>query len=51
MRLQDGGYVVAQKGYRVGAPAGWTRIDSEADVALRRARPAAGLMAHATLRG
>ena len=31
--------------------AGWTRIDSEADVALRRAQPAAGLMAHASCEG
>ena len=51
VRLQDGSYVVAQKGYRVGAPDGWTRIDSEADVALRRADAAAGLMAHATCEG
>lgn len=51
VRLQEGGYVVAQKGYRVGAMAGWTRIDSEADVALRRAQPAAGLMAHASCEG
>jgi hypothetical protein len=35
----------------VGAPDGWTRIDTEADVALRRAAPAAGLMAHATCDG
>ena len=51
VRLQDGGYVVAQKGYRVGAPEGWTRIEGEADLALRRADPAAGLMAHATCEG
>ena len=35
----------------MGALAGWTRIDSEADVALRRPAPAAGLMAHATCEG
>jgi hypothetical protein len=35
----------------VGAPTGWTRIDSEADLALRRAEPPAGLMAHATCEG
>jgi hypothetical protein len=51
VRLQDGGYVVARKGYRVGAPAGWTRIETEADVALRRGDPAGGLMAHATCEG
>ena len=51
VRLQDGGYVVARKGYRVGAPEGWTRIEGEADLALRRADPAAGLMAHATCEG
>jgi hypothetical protein len=51
VRLQDGSYVVARKGYRVGAPDGWTRIDSEADLALRREGAAAGLMAHATCEG
>jgi hypothetical protein len=51
VRLQDGSYVVARKGYRVGAPEGWTQIESEADLALRRADAAAGLMAHATCEG
>ena len=51
MRLQEGSYVVAGKGYRVGAPGGWTRIESEADLALRRADLSAGLMAHATCEG
>jgi hypothetical protein len=51
VRLEEGGYVVARKGYRVGAPAGWTRIEGEADLAFRRADPAAGLMAHATCEG
>ena len=51
VRLQNGSYVVAQKGYRVGAPDGWTRIESEADLALRRADLPAGLMAHATCEG
>lgn len=51
VRLQDGTYEVPRKGYRVGAPDGWTRIDSEADLALRRADAAAGLMAHATCEG
>ena len=37
VRLQDGSYVVARKGYRVGALDGWTRIEGEADLALRRA--------------
>jgi hypothetical protein len=51
VRLQDGSYVVLAKGYRVGAPDGWTRIESEADLALRRADLSAGLMAHATCEG
>jgi hypothetical protein len=51
VHLQDGSYVVSRKGYRVGAPEGWTRIDSEADVALRRTAPPGGLMAHATCEG
>jgi hypothetical protein len=51
VRLQDGRYVVPDKGYRVGVPAGWTRVESEADVALRRADISAGLMAHATCQG
>jgi hypothetical protein len=51
VRLQEGRYVVAEKGYRVGAPDGWSRIASEADLALRRTEPPAGLMAHATCDG
>ena len=51
VRLDGGSYVVSQKGYRVGAPAGWTQIESDADVALRRAETSAGLMAHATCEG
>jgi hypothetical protein len=51
VRLEDGTYLVAQKGYRVGAPAGWARIPSDADLALRRADLGAGLMAHATCAG
>jgi hypothetical protein len=51
VRLEDGSYVVTQKGYRVGVPAGWTRIESEADLAFRRADLPAGLMAHATCEG
>jgi hypothetical protein len=51
VRLPDGSYVVPGKGYRVGAPDGWSRIESEADLALRRADPPAGLMAHATCEG
>jgi hypothetical protein len=51
VRLQDGSYLVSRKGYRVGAPDGWTRIETEADVALRRGEPAGGLMAHATCEG
>src|SRR5262245_43850380 len=51
VRLQEGRYDVTDKGYRVGAPDGWSRIASEADLALRRAEPPAGLMAHATCDG
>lgn len=51
VRLQEGSYVVSRKGYRVGAPAGWSRIESDADLALRRADAPAGLMAHATCQG
>ena len=47
VRLEDGRYVVARKGYRVGVPVGWTRIESEADLALRREDRSAGLMAQA----
>lgn len=43
--------MVSEKGYRVEAPAGWTRIESEADLAFQRADLAAGLMAHATCEG
>jgi hypothetical protein len=51
VRLEDGTYVVRRKGYRVGAPPGWTRVASEADLALRRSDLGAGLMAHATCEG
>jgi hypothetical protein len=51
VRLADGSYLVSDKGYRVQAPAGWTRIESEADLAFRRADLAAALMAHATCEG
>ena len=51
VRLQDGSYEIARKGYRVGAPDGWTRIENEADLALRRTAGSAGLMAHATCEG
>jgi hypothetical protein len=51
VRLQEDRYVIPGKGYRVGAPAGWTRIESEADLTLRRANLSAGLMAHATCEG
>jgi len=50
-RLERGTYVVRGKGYRVGAPPGWTRLESAADVALGRTEPGAGLMAHATCEG
>jgi hypothetical protein len=51
VRVQNGSYVVSEKGYRVAAPEGWTRIESEADVALRRVDRPTGLMAHATCEG
>jgi hypothetical protein len=51
VQRHEGSYVISRKGYRVGAPDGWTRIDGEADLALRRADPPAGLMAHATCDG
>lgn len=51
VRLEDGTYVVRRNGYRVGAPAGWTRVASEADLALRRSDLGAGLLAHATCEG
>jgi hypothetical protein len=51
VRVENGAYVVRRKGYRVGAPAGWTRLETAADVALAREAPSAGLMAHATCEG
>ena len=48
VRLEEGSYVVREKGYRVGAPTGWMPVKSDADLVLRRAEPGAGLMAHAT---
>jgi hypothetical protein len=51
VRLEEGSYVVREKGYRVGAPAGWTPVRSDADLVLRRAEAGAGLMAHATCDG
>lgn len=48
VRLEAGRYVVSAKGYRVGAPAGWTRVESSADVALKRTAPGGGLMAQAS---
>jgi hypothetical protein len=51
VRLEEGSYVVREKGYRVGAPAGWTPVKSDADLVLRRATPGVGLMAHATCDG
>lgn len=50
-RLDAGAYVVRTKGYRVTAPAGWERIDSEADLALRHPGLGAGLMAHGSCEG
>ena len=48
-RLTSGGPIaVADKGYRVVAPAGWEAVESEADVALRQPALQAGLMAHGT---
>lgn len=51
VRLEEGSYVVREKGYRVGAPAGWTPVKSDADLVLRRSAGGAGLMAHATCDG
>jgi hypothetical protein len=50
-RLEDGAFVVPDKGYRVTGPAGWDRIESEADLALRARSGEAGLLAHATCDG
>jgi hypothetical protein len=47
-RQEDGRYEVRAKGYRVTPPPGWTRIDTDADLAFRRVSPPAGLMAHGT---
>jgi hypothetical protein len=43
--------VVPGKAYRVVPPPGWERIDTDADVALRRPAIEAGLMAHGTCEG
>jgi hypothetical protein len=51
VRVADGSYVVPAKGYRVGAPPGWTRLPGEADLTLGRDELRAGLMAHATCEG
>ena len=51
VRLEEGGFVVREKGYRVGAPAGWTPVTSDADLVLRRAESGLGLMANATCDG
>jgi hypothetical protein len=51
VRLEEGSYVVRDKGYRVGAPPGWAPVKSDADLVLRRAAAGAGLMAHATCDG
>ena len=51
VQRHEGSYLISRKGYRVGAPTGWTQIDSEADLALRRVEPPAGLMANATCEG
>jgi hypothetical protein len=50
-RLERGAYVVREKGYRVVAPVGWRRIESEADVALRHPVAGAGLLAHGSCDG
>jgi hypothetical protein len=42
---------VPGKAYRVVPPPGWERIDTDADVALRRPAIEAGLMAHGTCGG
>jgi hypothetical protein len=43
--------VVREKGYRVTVPAGWERIDAEADLAFRRVAIPAGLLAHGSCDG
>ena len=48
---EPGAYLVRSKGYRVVPPAGWERIPSDADLALRQPILGAGLMAHATCEG
>lgn len=50
-RPGDGSVLVAGKGYRVAPPAGWTRLDSGADVAFHHPALGAGLMAHGTCEG
>lgn len=50
-RTEGGAISVPAKGYRVVAPAGWERIASDADVALRQPAADAGLMAHGTCEG
>jgi hypothetical protein len=43
--------VVAAKGYQVQLPAGWERVASEADLAVRQPALEAGLLAHGTCEG
>lgn len=50
-RLEDGAYVVRDKGYRVTPPSGWERIATDADLALGRPALGAGLMAHGSCEG
>jgi hypothetical protein len=50
-RMAGAEFVVTAKGYRVVPPAGWRRIPSDADLALRRAAGPAGLMVHGSCEG
>jgi hypothetical protein len=50
-RLDRGSYVVREKGYRITPPPGWERIETEADLAFRRAAVPAGLLAHGSCDG
>lgn len=44
-------FVIPDKGYRIELPAGWERIDTEADLAVRHPALGAALLAHGTCGG
>ena len=50
-RMEGSVLVVPAKGYRIAVPAGWERIDTEADLALRHPTLSAALMVHGTCEG